>query len=65
MLLVHFLSSNENQQLRIAEEELRKLGELVKEKPYITVLDFIIKYGSKSKKISRDIVGCDFKVENG
>jgi hypothetical protein len=36
----------------------------VKDKPYVSVLDFLIKHYSK-KRITRDIIGCDFKMVEG
>lgn len=62
LFLLHYLSSNDNPNTRLAEEECKKLAQVIKDKPYSNVLDFIIKYWGKSKKLLRDIISCDFKV---
>ena len=65
MFLLHYLSANENVYLRLAEEDRRKILEVIKDKPYPSVLDFVIKYWGKSKKLVRDLINCEFKIVEG
>lgn len=50
---------------RHSEEQFKKIVEIVKTKPYATVVDYLLNEWEKNKRFLKDVVNCDFSVEDG